>query len=46
MNNQYSDIFEFIPFIGPDILKLGQTQHGCYFPENKNHLIILKKYLL
>lgn len=46
MNNNYSDIFEFISFNGPDVLKLGETQHGYYFPDNKNHLTILKEYLV
>jgi len=45
MNKGHSDIFEFIPFKGPDILESGKTQHTYDFPENKSHLTILKEYI-
>ena len=45
MNNVFSDIFEFIPFKGPDVCAPDKTQHHYNFPNNKNHLTILKEYI-
>ena len=45
MNNGYSDIFEFIPFKGPHVCAPNKTQHHYNFPNNKNHLTILREYL-
>ena len=45
MNNQYSDIFEFIPFNGPSVLELGKSQHSFMFPDSKGNWIIIKEHL-